>query len=77
MTMMIFDPEQPYVIQQVQFEGDTVIVSYLDPTRQTRHVQKFETCVFQPADHDEGVRTRVRELGLDICALIDEVEHGE
>ena len=74
MSMQQAIPDLPYEIQNVQFDGEHVVIAYVDPKNQKRRYRKFDTTVFDPTDCDEGVRTRVAELLIDICALIDEVE---
>lgn len=74
MSMQTADPDLPYEIQNVQFDGQQVVIAYVDPKNLRRRYRKFDTTVFDPAECDQGVRTRVAELLIDICALIDEVE---
>lgn len=70
------NPDQPYSIQSFTVDGDHVVIQYVDPSDVRRTHQKITVLAFDPVDCHPSIRTRVAELFIDLCALVDEVEGG-
>lgn len=64
----------PYSLQSLTLDGDHVVIQYVDPADVRRTWQKISVLAFDPQECHPSIRTRMAELFIDLCALIDEVE---